>query len=197
MMTQATMSSSSAASIIVAAAEGIQFTDPHSILQRLEKEAIKEDWQLEYLDSVQWQALEVPMGLVSSIRRCLEERKRSRSSSPTDTRSPVPPSRSYPIPRIQSIFMPPKSETNYAHSELETSLHSKSSVSISLDGRAEDLPFSVSSKSNNFQDSLSTLFPPSMPTRKSSHNLPECSHAHSELMKSLRRGRSWKSRQID
>jgi hypothetical protein len=51
--------------------------------------------------------------------------------------------------------------------------------------------------SNNFQDSVSSLLPPSMPTRKASHPIPECSYAHSELMKSLRRGRSWKSRQID
>jgi hypothetical protein len=51
------------------------------------KEAIKEDWQLESLDSVQLPALEVPVGLVSCIRHCLEEGKRSRSSSPTDSRS--------------------------------------------------------------------------------------------------------------
>jgi hypothetical protein len=144
-MTQATTSSSSAASTVVAAAERIQFADPHHILQRLEKEAIKEDWQLEYLDSVQWQVLEVPMGLVSSIRRCLEERKRSRSSSATDTRSP--------IPRIQSIFMSPKIETSYTPSELMTSHYSNSS--------------------NNFQDSPSTLHPPSMPTRKSSTSIPD------------------------
>jgi hypothetical protein len=155
-MTQATMSSSFAASIVVAAAERIHFSDPHSILQRLEKEAIQEDWQLEYLDSVQWQALEVPMGLVSSIRCCLEERKRSRSISATATKFPATPRRS-PIPRIISSFMSP-SDCSYSPSEL-MSLHNKSSMSISLD--------------DNFQDSPSTLHPPSMPTRRSSHQIPE------------------------
>lgn len=84
------MSSSSntsvAASIITAAAERIGDIDPQELLQKLESERIREDWQLEYLDSLQWQMLGVPMGLVASIRRCLVERKHDEldalSSSP-------------------------------------------------------------------------------------------------------------------
>jgi hypothetical protein len=176
-MTQATKSSSSASSIVVAAAERIQFAYPRSILDRLEKESIQEDWQLQYLDSIQWQALEVPMGLVSSIRRCLEERKRSRSSSATDTRFPPVTPRS-PIPRIHSsLFQLPPCENNFlGHSELMKSLRCKSSPmeisfdEISFDGM-DSLPFPLSPKSHANQDSLSTFLPPSMPTRRSSDGI--------------------------
>jgi hypothetical protein len=169
MMTRASMSSSSAASIVVASADRIQFSDPRSILERLEKESIKEDWQLQYLDSIQWQALEVPMGLVSSIRHCLEERKRSRSSlPPSATRSPVP--RRSPIPRMQaSSFMSP-SDCSYSHSELMKSLRGEASMMISLDDGGV-CPCPESPKSSSNEDSLSTLFPPSMPTRRSSHGI--------------------------
>ncbi len=73
------MSSSSnasiAASIVATAAERLGDFDPQELFQKLEAEKIREDWQLEYLDSQQWHMLGVPMGLVASIRRCIVERK--------------------------------------------------------------------------------------------------------------------------
>lgn len=64
-----------AASIVATAAERIGDVDPQDVIANLEKEKVREDWQLEYLDSHQWQVLGAPMGLVASIRRCLTERK--------------------------------------------------------------------------------------------------------------------------
>jgi hypothetical protein len=159
-MTQATMYSSSASSIVVAAAGRIQFSDPHSILERLEKESIKEDWQLQYLDSSEWQALEVPMGLVSSIRRCLEERKRSISPPRSPNRSPLP------VPRIHpNLFQSPPCENSFGHSQLKKRLRCKSPMEIPFED-IESLPFQLSPKSNTNQNSLLKSRPPSMPTRQ-------------------------------
>ena len=73
--TSSSSNSSVAASIVALAAERLGDVDPQELFRKLEAEKIREDWQLEYLDSQQWQMLGVPMGLVASVRRCLAERK--------------------------------------------------------------------------------------------------------------------------
>ena len=78
--TASSSSISVAASIVTTAAERIGDVDPQPVIQNLSKEKVREDWQLEYLDSHQWQILGAPMGLVASIRRCLDERKQQRLS---------------------------------------------------------------------------------------------------------------------
>lgn len=88
-------STSVAASIVSWAAERLGDVDPQELFQKLEAEKIREDWQLEYLDSQQWQMLGVPMGLVASIRRCLAERKLAlvgdnQESSSSSYLSPLP-----------------------------------------------------------------------------------------------------------
>jgi hypothetical protein len=107
--------------------------------------------------------------LVSSIQRCLEERKRSRSKSPpSPTRSPVP--RRSPIARMEESEFRSPSDCSYPHSELMKSLRGEASMMISLHG-ASIFECPESPKNNSNQNSLSTLFPPSIPMRKSSQHV--------------------------
>ena len=66
-------SSSSATTVVQLAAEKIHLDSEVTaqILERLDLEAIHEEWQLHYLDSFQYESLGFPMGLVASIRRDL------------------------------------------------------------------------------------------------------------------------------
>lgn len=68
------MSTSIASAIVIEAAEKVNI-DPSETLQKLEREYIKEEWQLAYLDSQQWHVLDVPMGLVTAIRKSLDDRR--------------------------------------------------------------------------------------------------------------------------
>jgi hypothetical protein len=69
--------SSPAAAFVLEAADRIQFSRPlQEIFERLDLEDVRDIWQLEYLDSYHWENLGATMGLVSSVRRCLQEWKR-------------------------------------------------------------------------------------------------------------------------
>ena len=47
------------------------------ILDRLREECIKEEWQLKFMDSYNWQALGAPIGLVAAVRSCLQDKATS------------------------------------------------------------------------------------------------------------------------
>jgi hypothetical protein len=49
------------------------------VLESLSKECIKEEWQLRHIDSIQWNLLKAPIGLVASVRACLEEHEEDRN----------------------------------------------------------------------------------------------------------------------
>eukprot|EP00934_Nitzschia_sp_Nitz4_P007894 Nitzschia sp. Nitz4//scaffold87_size112219//101111//101671//NITZ4_004090-RA/size112219-processed-gene-0.11-mRNA-1//1//CDS//3329559417//7884//frame0 len=68
------MTTSIVASIVADAAEQAHY-DCSELLDKLENENIREEWQLEYLDSHQWETLGAPMGFVAALRKVLEERK--------------------------------------------------------------------------------------------------------------------------
>jgi len=83
---------SSAAFVVMLAADLTEGFDPKDLLLKLENECVTEDWQLEFLDSQQWQILGAPMGFVAAIRRCIGERKDTllvRNSSSTSPPSLV------------------------------------------------------------------------------------------------------------
>jgi hypothetical protein len=74
---------SSAAALIQIAAYRIDL--PHGtlerILDRLGDECIKEEWQLKFMDSYNWQALGAPIGLVAAVRSCLQGKTASTGTS--------------------------------------------------------------------------------------------------------------------
>ena len=66
---------SEAGFIVMVAAERVENLDPKDILAKMDQEKIKEAWQLEFVDALQWQMLGAPVGLVAAVRRCLAEQK--------------------------------------------------------------------------------------------------------------------------
>lgn len=152
------MSSSSttsvAASIVAWAAERMGDVDPQELFQKLEAEKIREDWQLEYLDSQQWQMLGAPMGLVASIRRCLAERKLAGSVGDNDL----------------SRISPPRDRSPYGLSPLRKPTLSSSTMPKQLKGRLDTLnesSNSLSPKRSTHSMTHSILCsPPQKPTRQ-------------------------------
>jgi len=56
------------------ATERVGDFDLSPMLEKFDSELIYEEWQLEYLDSLQWLMLGVPIGVVASVKRYLEEK---------------------------------------------------------------------------------------------------------------------------
>eukprot|EP00934_Nitzschia_sp_Nitz4_P001958 Nitzschia sp. Nitz4//scaffold87_size112219//39947//40441//NITZ4_004069-RA/size112219-processed-gene-0.4-mRNA-1//1//CDS//3329559354//1958//frame0 len=50
------------------------------VLDRLEEEAIREEWQLQFLDSINFETMGFPLGLVASVRSCLEDKQNPEGS---------------------------------------------------------------------------------------------------------------------
>jgi hypothetical protein len=72
---------SSAAALIQIAAYRIDLPQGtlENILYRLREECIEEEWQLKFMDSYNWQALGAPIGLVATVRSCLQNKATSTS----------------------------------------------------------------------------------------------------------------------
>jgi hypothetical protein len=68
---------SSAAALVEVAAYRIDLDQDRLdvVLDNLWKECIKEEWQLQHLDSLNYRMLQVPIGLAASIRACLLEKQ--------------------------------------------------------------------------------------------------------------------------
>jgi len=144
-----------AASIVTSAAERIGDFDPQDLLHKLESEKIREDWQLEYLDSQQWQMLGVPMGLVASIRRSLVERKQNEQES----RSPLTelsPRKKTLTPSLLTERLVSLDETTYSPSSNHspTSIHTMLSQPPVMPTRRESqaLDSSFTSSKKSFSD---------------------------------------------
>jgi hypothetical protein len=45
------------------------------VLQKMDDEFVTELWQLGFLDSINWQALGAPIGLIAAVRACLQEKE--------------------------------------------------------------------------------------------------------------------------
>jgi len=63
---------------------GPRFSD---LIRRLDEELVTEIWQLSQLDSINFQAMDVPIGLVASIRACLEDTHEPNGEDPTRLRN--------------------------------------------------------------------------------------------------------------
>jgi hypothetical protein len=58
------------------------------VLQKMEDEYVTELWQLGFLDSINWQALGAPIGLIAAVRACLQEKETGDGSKIFHTAAP-------------------------------------------------------------------------------------------------------------
>lgn len=68
---------SPAQALVQLAAYRIDLNPSHlsRIVQKMDDEVVTELWQLKFLDSINWQGLGAPIGLVAAIRACLQEKE--------------------------------------------------------------------------------------------------------------------------
>jgi hypothetical protein len=177
---------SPAADLILEAGDRIQLTPSQGLLQGLKREAVNKVWQLEYLDSYQWEVLGAPMGLVTSVRRCLEERKQKLEKK--QDRRRLSPIRGTKLHRISAkviitpeefvIASPGLSQVSAMTEPLDGYGKKKSMSIISMDEMALS-PTIIRSKSpirslSQQDESVGAFFPPSMPERKQSRDPTSC-----------------------